>query len=152
MNKRTISVTLEQAQEWYKSGNETLKNLALTAYTKEELQPSSYEAIMQELYDKTACACFTYHLKDRKAVEAIIKLRNIAAFFNGEWKKEPNVNGYFISPKHLPSSYIAELKYGWAVLSHTTVSYPGIVYFRNKEDAVKALDMAYRESWLNDLK
>lgn len=152
MNARTISITLEQAQEWYKSGNDTLKKLALTAYKKEELQPTSYKAIMQGLSGMTSHSCLSCHSKDEKGIKALIRLYNIAAFFNGEWQKEPENIGYFIAPKHLPGSCIAEIKYGWAVLSHASVTYPGIVYFRDKRAAVKALDIAHAEGWLYDLK
>lgn len=36
--KRNIKVTLEQAMEWYNSGNSTLRTLALSAYTEDELK------------------------------------------------------------------------------------------------------------------
>ena len=38
METRNISVTLEQAREWYNSRNATLRTLALNAYTNEELE------------------------------------------------------------------------------------------------------------------
>lgn len=37
MVKRNITITLEKAIEWYNSGDESLKDLALQAFTKEEL-------------------------------------------------------------------------------------------------------------------
>nr|DAG93722.1 MAG TPA: hypothetical protein [Crassvirales sp.] len=36
--KRNIKVTLEQAMEWYNSDNSTLRTLALSAYTEDELK------------------------------------------------------------------------------------------------------------------
>lgn len=38
--KAYLEVTLEQAREWYESGNEDLKKLALTAFSEEMLIPS----------------------------------------------------------------------------------------------------------------
>ena len=35
--KRNITVTLEKAREWYNSGNTSLKEIALQAFSKEEL-------------------------------------------------------------------------------------------------------------------
>lgn len=37
METRNIKVTIEEAYKWYKSGNETLKVLAMCAYTKDGL-------------------------------------------------------------------------------------------------------------------
>lgn len=45
--KAYLEVTLEQAREWYESGNEDLKKLALTAFSEEMLIPSFKE--MQSL-------------------------------------------------------------------------------------------------------
>ena len=37
MKKRNITITLEKAIEWYNSDDESLRDLALQAFTKEEL-------------------------------------------------------------------------------------------------------------------
>ena len=150
-DKRTVSITLKQAQEWYKGGNEVLKKLALSAYSEEELQPPSYESIMKEISDKTVCSCLTYPSRDTRAVKALNKLRNLAAFFNEGWEKYTESDGYFVTKNSAFEYNVVTKKYGWAVLQHSRVKYPGIIYFKNKEDAVKALKIAYTEGWLNDL-
>lgn len=38
-DKRTIQITLCQAREWYNSGDNTLKTLALSSFSKQELDP-----------------------------------------------------------------------------------------------------------------
>ena len=38
MIKRNVSITLEKAQEWYNSGNESLKEIALQAFNENELK------------------------------------------------------------------------------------------------------------------
>lgn len=38
MNTRNVAVTLEKAREWYSSGNATLKEVALQAFNKDELE------------------------------------------------------------------------------------------------------------------
>ena len=38
MKERNISITLEKAQEWYNSGNESLKEIALQAFNESELK------------------------------------------------------------------------------------------------------------------
>lgn len=37
MDKRTVEVSLQTAREWYKSGNKALKEVALQAFSEEEL-------------------------------------------------------------------------------------------------------------------
>lgn len=80
------------------------------------------------------------------------KLRSIAAFFNEGWEKCTEGSGYFVTPNSVPEYNVVTKKYGWLVLQHAKVKYPGIIYFKNSKDAVKALEIAYTEGWLNDLK
>lgn len=42
MDKRTVEVSLQTAREWYKSGNKALKEVALQAFSKEELICKSF--------------------------------------------------------------------------------------------------------------
>ena len=46
--KAYLEVTLEQAREWYESGNEDLKKLALTTFSEEMLIPSFLEVLESE--------------------------------------------------------------------------------------------------------
>ena len=52
METRNIKLTIEKAREWYHSSNFALKDIALQAFTKEELVP--YRKI---IYLKDACEC-----------------------------------------------------------------------------------------------
>lgn len=45
MKKRNITVTLEKAREWYNSGNATLKEVALQAFNKNELNEFDFTRI-----------------------------------------------------------------------------------------------------------
>lgn len=45
METRNISVALEKAKEWYKSGNSSLKEIALQAFTKRELESVNFKEI-----------------------------------------------------------------------------------------------------------
>lgn len=45
MEKRKITVTLEKAREWYNSGNATLKEIALQAFNKNELNRFDFTKI-----------------------------------------------------------------------------------------------------------
>lgn len=52
--KAYLEVTLEQAREWYESGNEDLKKLALTAFSEEMLIPSFLEVLESEKWTVSA--------------------------------------------------------------------------------------------------
>lgn len=43
--KRTITITLDKAKEWYNSDNPTLQEVALQAFSKEEFEPFDYTKV-----------------------------------------------------------------------------------------------------------
>ena len=88
METRNIKVTIEEAYKWYKSGDETLKMLALNAYTKNEL--ISYHL------KSTAEFISLYIPKDKiKKFKILAELSLIASFFNKRKEIEDNTR-YFI--------------------------------------------------------
>lgn len=97
-------------------------------------------------------ALHTQHLKKKSAVHALNKLRNVAYFLNEGWKRRITDSGFFITPNTQLEHSIEGKKYGWAILKHVNVKYPGVIYFKSKEIAERALDIAYKEGWLNDLR
>lgn len=60
MEKRNITITLEKAIEWYNSDDESLKDLALQAFTKEELIYNFRDITTF----KKACDTLGYHYDD----------------------------------------------------------------------------------------
>ena len=58
--KKNIAITLQEAKEWYKGDNPTLKELALKAFTKEEL-------VRQELPKTWDEFCEKYYIKEKEA-------------------------------------------------------------------------------------
>ena len=93
METRNISVTLEQAIKWYNSGNATLRELALNAYTKEELE-LDYNSIDREV--NQICTCICIPKCEGKKFQVLAKLATIAKFYNKDWKKTACNTGYFI--------------------------------------------------------
>lgn len=69
METRNISITLEQAIEWYNSGNATLRTLALNAYTKDELE-LNYSLIESKV--DQACGCFNTPMCGQKKFQVFI--------------------------------------------------------------------------------
>ena len=56
--KKNIAITLQEAKKWYHSDNQTLKELALKAFSKEELDfiglPKTWEKYIEEEHKNNA--------------------------------------------------------------------------------------------------
>ena len=136
METRNISVTLEQAREWYNSRNATLRTLALNAYTKEELE-LDYNSIDREVDQICTCVCIPKC--EGKKFQVLAKLATIAKYYNKDWERTIYNTGYFISNHNPGNGPIDDCYKGIGIYKHYTAQYAGVIYFRNSEDAVKAL-------------
>ena len=137
MEKRNISISLEKAREWYEGRNITLKQLALEAYSEEELKEEiAYSDILDKLWRsgklvtcQTSISGITTSSIEK--IKVLSKLYNIAAYFNGDWVPSSGTNNYYIG-KSIGTIEIVLCN------SYILLSVP---YFKNKEDAQKALEM-----------
>lgn len=134
--KRNISITLEQAMEWYNSGNATLRTLALNAYTKDELELNY--GLIESKVDQ-ACGCFNTPMCEQEKFQVLAKLAIIAKHYNKNWKKTTCNTGYFLGNYNNGNGPVVECCKGVGVYQHNTVQYAGVVYFKNQEDAIKAV-------------
>ena len=150
VEKRNITVSLEEARNWYNGENQTLRKLALQAYTEAELsEPQNFKEVLKSLGIKSINIGMKVNDKEVSNAEignelAIhIKLMFIAKYFNGTWKPEMNKTKYFLG--RTPYSYdlpnSAKLNNGYYIGIHERVAYPGIVYFQKQEDVRKAYEM-----------
>ncbi len=144
---RNISITLEQAKEWYFGDNETLKTLALSAYNESELY-NSYDYICQHI--NTSFSTLLVPLRNKHIFTALAKLSTIAAYYNGAWIKTEYNTGYFIGKSAIGVKAVETSYKDIYIFKHDNVKYPGIVYFKNKEDVIKALHILNKED-LNNL-
>lgn len=135
MEARNISVTLEQAREWYNSGNSALRTLALNAYTESELMGYDY---IKQLVKREATSVIVPEGEVKK-ITVHSKLAIVAKYFNGSWKKTTCNTGYFIGNYNSGNGPVVETLNGVGVYQHNTVQYAGVVYFKNQEDAIKAV-------------
>lgn len=133
--KRNIKVTLEQAMEWYNSGNSTLRALALSAYIEDELK-FNLKYISSKVCN--TCFCANVPVNEVEKYNTLVDLAVIAKFFNGSWKKTTSNTGYFLGNYNNDSGPVVNTCNGVGVYQHNTVQYAGIVYFRNQEGAIKA--------------
>lgn len=133
METRNISVTLEQAREWYNSGNDTLRTLALNAYTKEELEPN-YNLIESQV-DRQVCVCSCVPRGEGRKFQVLAKLAIIAKYYNKDWKKTACNTGYFIGNYNNGNSPAID------IYTNNKAQYTGVVYFKNYKDAAKAIEI-----------
>lgn len=89
METRNIYLTLEEAREWYNSNNESLKEIALKAFTKEELNNSFRNIKSFKDACKALNLCYNdaifivnYTSKISKASAAMFKLNIIRTALN----------------------------------------------------------------------
>lgn len=134
--KRNIKVTLEQAMEWYNSGNSTLRTLALSAYTEDELK-LNFKYISSEVCS-TTCSC-NVPASEAEKYNTLADLAVIAKFFNCYWRKTTNNTGYFLGKYNRGNGPVVDVCNGVGVYEHNTVQYAGVVYFRTQKDAIKAV-------------
>lgn len=91
--KRTITITLEKAKEWYNSDNESLKGIALQAFRKEELNTFDFtkiktfeDALNALKYTKTIKICIRDAINDisifSKASAAMAQLNIVRKALN----------------------------------------------------------------------
>lgn len=132
--KACLEVTLEQAREWYESGNEDLKKLALTAFSEEMLIPSFLEVLESE---KWTVSALPKSVSEQFASLAILQLT--ANYLNKGWSKTEGNTGYFLGKgSSLFGKAETDIK-GVYVVMHQNVKYPGVVYFRTVADVQKAV-------------
>lgn len=126
MEKRNLKVDLNTAKEWYKSGNEALRELALQVFTEEELT-FNFTILINPVLMRPVLHKFD-HVERAAALE---KLQILADYFNTcRNKGQRQLNGYFL----------AGIENGeYKISKHDTVRYPGVVYFMEKADLVRSL-------------
>lgn len=135
MEARNISVTLEQAREWYNSGNSTLRTLALNAYTESELMGYDY---IKQLVKREATSIIVPEGEVKK-INVYSRLAIVAKYFNGSWNKTTRNTGYFLGNYSTSCGPVVDTCNGVGVYQHNMVQYAGVIYFKNQEDAIKAV-------------
>ena len=124
METRTIKVTLDKAREWYFSGNNVLRELAIQAFTKKELETPTYQQI--------ALMVGPFEISKEEQV-----LKVLAEFYKKPSDViKPNYDKYFIGKNTYD---------GWTVIKHSSVMYTGISYFLREKDAIEALGIFLKE-------
>ena len=125
METRTIKVTLDKAREWYFSGNNVLRELAIQAFTKKELETPTFKQI----------ALMVGGPLEISKEEQVLKV--LSEYYRRSTDIiKPNYDKYFIGKNTYD---------GWTVIKHSSVMYTGISYFLREKDAIEALGIFLKE-------
>ena len=140
MEKRNIQISLEEAKEWYNSGNSFKRELALKAYKKEELEETYLNIIGKLPYDTTR--------KNSIKRDMYVKLLNTAAYVNSIYPKEycKGTKYYFqyiLTKKGVCDDHSLPLFYKGFYINKTYIYYSEtfIITFNSEEAAKKAIDI-----------
>ena len=138
--KRNIQISLEEAREWYNSGDSFKKELALKAYKEIELSITTYSDVRASLRN-TAIA-------DSIAKgEVYRKLLNVAKCFNSAYNIEYNSricrqNYYIITKKSTLASFV---KYKDFSINKNEYKSDYEIAFNSLDAAKKAIDILGNE-------
>ncbi len=158
MEQKSVELSVEEAKKLYSSGDSTLKDIALRAYPKSVLDENSPEMIIEEMCQSPEIYSLTSrniseleYIKNNLCIldeNPMIFLRILGLYLNKGWTRElgkkGSNSGWFLTKrlqKPLPDYQYPGLKLVWAVASHASVYYPGIVYFKTLQDAEKAMEI-----------
>ena len=165
MEERYVTISFEKAKEWYNSNNSSLKEIALQAFSEEELEQVSIKEIVNQLKEGSV----SYNLTETQQIqlESIKKrndynrisapklLRILATYFNaGFWRKKEGDIGYFFykkEPGFMTTCGNNILDKQWCISSHTSVTYPTLVYFKNQKDCREAYNILKNLGKLDNL-
>ena len=138
--KRSIKISLEEAKEWYNSGNSFKRELALKVYKKEELEETYLNIIGKVPYDTTR--------KNSIKRDMYIKLLNTAAYVNSIYPKEyykyaKDYFQYILTKKGVCDDHSLPLFYKGFYINKIYVYYyeTFIITFNSEEAAKKAIDI-----------
>ena len=134
--KRSIKISLEEAKEWYNSGNSFKRELALKAYSEVELSISTYSDILALLKDKVRGDSL-----DKS--EIYRKLLNVAKYFNNiysiKYDSHLRVPIYYTITKKWESAYFTKHKDFF--INKSVCKSPYEIVFNSEEAAKKAIDI-----------
>lgn len=140
MESRNIKVSIEQAREWYNSGNSALKTLALNAFTEEELM-MHFDYVFRQVETDVIALAIPNSSEDKARFAAKADLAIIAKYLNGDWSMRPGIRGWFIG-NYSDSCGRAVVTYNKVgIYEHHTVQYEGITYFKSLKAAIKAVEL-----------
>ena len=140
MEKRNIQISLEEAREWYNSGNSFKKELALKAYSETELSINIQNNRLALLKDEVKN-------NSREKAGVYRKLLNISKYYNNlypiKYDSHLRVPIYYTIPQKWESAYFT--KYKDFFINKSVCKSPYEIVFNSEEAAKKAIDILGEE-------
>ena len=140
MEKRNIQISLEEAREWYNSGDSFKKELALKAYKEKELKLKTLD--YRDINNSIA-ADKEEHAKILEKTFMYEKLMKVATYFNNIYPKEYSsafgLQQYYIITKKRASTLY--FKYKDFFIDKCVCKSEYEIVFNTKEAAKKAIDI-----------
>ena len=136
MEKRNIQISLEEAKEWYNSGNSFKRELALKAYSETELSINIYNNILALLKDEVKN-------NSREKAGVYRKLLNIAKYYNSicpiKYDSHLHTQLYYIITKESISALFTKYK-GFSI-NRSVCKSDYEIAFNSTEAARAAIDI-----------
>ena len=138
--KRNIQISLEEAKEWYNSGDSFKKELALKIYKEIELSITTYSDVKASLRNTDIADSIAKG-------EVYRKLLNVAKCFNSSYNIEYNSricrqNYYIITKKSTPASFV---KYKDFSINKNEYKSDYEIAFNSLDAAKRAIDILGEE-------
>lgn len=134
METRNIKITIEEAHKWFNSTNKTLKTLALSAYTEEEL-------IFYQLKSNAKIIYLDVPKNEINKIKILAQLSLIASTYNNIIKAENNTRYFIGKNEGINHSLVNTLFDNIYIYKHINVTYAGIVYFNSEAVLRKAISI-----------
>lgn len=134
METRNIKITIQQAANWYSSNNDTLKALALSAFSRDEIIIYYIKA-----QSKTVSLDLPQGQIDK--FKTLAQLSLLASYFNKITKIERGTRYFLGKNDEINHSITTKLFDNIYIYKHINVKYAGIVYFNSEEAIKKAVSM-----------
>lgn len=134
MELRNVKITIQQAANWYRSNNDALKALALSAFSRDEI-------IIYYVKAQSKTVSLDLPLGQIDKFKTLAQLSVLASYFNKLTKIERGTKYFLGKNDEVNHSIVTELFDNIYIYKHINVKYAGIVYFNSKEAIKKAVSM-----------
>ena len=134
MELRNVKITIQQAANWYSSNNDTLKALALSAFSRDEI-------IIYCIKAQSKTVSLDLPLGQIDKFKTLAQLSVLASYFNKLTKIERGTRYFLGKNDEVNHSIATSLFDNIYIYKHINVKYAGIVYFNSEEAIKKAVSM-----------
>ena len=134
MEIRNVKITIQQAANWYSSNNNTLKALALSAFSRDEI-------ILYYVKAQSKTVSLDLPKGQIDKFKILAQLSILASYFNSITKIEKGTKYFLGKNDGVNHSIVTELFDNIYIYKHINVKYAGIIYFNSEKAIKKAVSM-----------